>query len=146
MPYNASLKASRQLILLPTTTLTTADAAGLGTAATELTGMVSLSVQAVFVYGSGGTSATFYVQTSLDAGTTWFDIMCFAFTTSSATAIHSVRAQTAVTANYTPTAKALTANTIKDGLLGCCVRLAYSTVGTYAGGTTITITGVSKGA
>jgi hypothetical protein len=146
MPFFARAAGFQQLTLLPTTTITTAVSAGVGTASTELLGMVSLSLQAVFVYGSGGTSAKFWVQTSLDFGTTWFDIACFAFATTTATAIHSVRSLTAVAANYTPTSKTLADNTIKDGLLGCCLRVSYTTTGTYAGGTTIAITGVSKGA
>lgn len=136
---------SRELTLLPSTTITTAVSAGLSTAVTGLEGLDVLSAQAVFTYGSSGTSATFYLQTTLDAGTTWFDIACWAFTTSTATRIHSVRSSVAVAANITPGSKTLTANTILDGLLGSQVRIAYTTVGTYAGATTIVITAVSKG-
>lgn len=39
--------------------------------------------QARFTYGSGGVSATFYLQSSLDGELTFFDVICFAFTTSS---------------------------------------------------------------
>ena len=44
----------------------------------------SLVIQANFTYGSGGTSADAWVQTSLDGGTTWTDIANFHFTTASA--------------------------------------------------------------
>ena len=132
-----------QLSLL-SATITTAAAGVVSTPITGLLGMTSVSAQAVFTYGSGGTSAKYYLQTSLDGGATWFDIACWAFATTTATAIHSVRTATAVAANYTPLDATLTDNTIKDGLLGCCLRIKYTTVGTYAGGTTIAITGLAK--
>lgn len=139
------LTMNRQLVLLPLTTITTAVAAGLSTAVTGLAGATSLSVQAMLTYGSGGTSIDVYLQTSLDGGTTFFDIAEWSFTTASATRIHSVRAQTVVAANYTPTDGSLSANTIKDGLIGDQFRIKYVTVGTYAGGTTLLVTGVCKG-
>lgn len=134
----------RQVDLLPTVTITAAAAGVLSTAVTDLLAMTALHVQAVFTYGSGGTSLTCYIQTSFDVGTTWFDIMCFAFTTASATRISSVRTATAVAANYTATDATLTDNTIKDGLLGDRVRVKYTSVGTYAS-TTLRIFGMAKG-
>ena len=135
----------RVMSLVPATVLTTAVTNVEGTVFTDLLGMQVLAVQAALVYGSGGTSIDVYIQTSFDGGTTWVDIMQFAFTTASATRISSCRSLTAVAANYTPTMGTLTASTIKDGLLGTSVRAYYSSVGTYAGATTLTVIGTSKG-
>lgn len=136
--------SNRALILLPSTAITTAVSAGLSTPLTGLIGLSILSAQAVFTYGSGGTSAKFYLQTTLDSGATWFDIACWAFATTTATRIQSVRAMTAVAANVTPVSKALADNTILDGLLGDQLRIAYTTVGTYAT-TSIVITASARG-
>ena len=98
-----------------------------------------LSVHAQFVYGSGGTSATAFLQTSFDGGTTWDDIICFAFTTSSAEKICNLSSLTAVTTIATPTNGSLTNNTVNDGFIGPLLRVLLTTVGTYSGGTTLTI-------
>jgi len=42
----------------------------------------SAAFQANFAPGTGGTSATFFIQTSFDQQKTWEDVACFAFTTS----------------------------------------------------------------
>jgi hypothetical protein len=135
----------RALNLLAATTITTAAADVVTTPITDLIGMQVVMAEATFTYGSGGTSAKFWLQTSLDFGTTWFDIACWAFATTTASAIMSTRSFTAVAANYTPTDATLADNTIKDGLLGDRLRIKYTTVGTYATSTTIAITGLSKG-
>lgn len=123
--------------MLATTTITTAVTASLSGTTTIRNARV-LVLQAVFVYGSGGTSAKAWVQTSIDGGTTWFDIASFAFTTASATRLYSLDT-TAVTSIYTPTDATLTDNTVKNGLLGDKYRVKYTTTGTYAGSTTLTI-------
>ena len=68
---------------------------------------------AKFTYGSGGTTAKAYVQTTLDGGVSWIDIASFAFTTSSATKISALKAATAVTAAYAGTDGSLADDTIK---------------------------------
>ena len=123
--------------MLAATTITTAVTASLSGTTTIRNASV-LVLQAVFVYGSGGTSAKAWVQTSIDEGTTWFDIASFAFTTASATRLYSLDT-TAVTSIYTPTDATLTDNTVKNGLLGDKYRVKYTTTGTYAGSTTLTI-------
>jgi hypothetical protein len=133
---------SRSFKLLPQKTLSTAITAAVTDPIAVPPDAVSLSVEAVFVRAGGGTTAKFWVQTSLDGGTTWVDIMCFAFTTTTASAINSVRTTTAVAANYTPTDGTLSDNTIKDGILGDRIRLKYTTVGTYTGASSIAISGV----
>lgn len=99
----------------------------------------NLTIQGNFVYGSGGTSADAYVQTSLDGGLTWIDIANFHFTTSAARFVYNLNAQTAVATEYTPTDGSLTANTSKDGILGPLFQVKLVSVGTYAGGTTLAI-------
>jgi fermentation-respiration switch protein FrsA (DUF1100 family) len=96
------------------------------------------SIQCNFTYGSGGTSADAWVQTSLDGGATWIDVANCHFTTSSARFAYNLSALTAVATEYTPTDATLTANTSKDGLIGQAMRVKYTTVGTYAG-TTLTV-------
>src|SRR5712691_878680 len=124
-------------ILLPTTTITTA-----------LTGFVSdsislgqisdtsavLGAQATFTYGSGGTTCKSWVQTSLDGGLTWIDIMSFAFTTATLVKVSVASLYIATAAALTPTDGALADNTILNGLLGDRVRAKVTTTGTYAGG------------
>jgi hypothetical protein len=100
-------------------------------------------VQANFTYGSGGTSADAYVQTSLDGGTTWTDIANFHFTTASARKIYNLSAATAVASIATPGDGALASNTAVDGILGTRFRVKYVTVGTYAGGTTLQLDAAS---
>ena len=139
---------SRTFTLLTQTTITTA-VSGIttnGGPVVDLTDIVVATFSAVFTYGSGGTTAKFWIQTTFDGGVTWVDVAQFAFATASAKAISSLKAVTAVAANYTPTDATLADNTIKDGLLGDQLRVKYTTTGTYAGGTTIRIDAVTKGA
>ena len=100
----------------------------------------TLTVQAKFVRAGGGGTCDVFFQTSLDAGQTWVDIAQWAFTTSSATRVHGVRAYIALAANYTPTDGSLSDNTIKDGLMGDRVRIKTVTAGTvYSGSSTLDI-------
>jgi hypothetical protein len=91
----------------------------------------SAIIQGSFTYGSGGTSASVWVQTSADQGLTWIDVANFSFTTASARFAYNLSALTPVTAEYTPTDGALAANTAKDGLLGNLWRAKLTTTGTY---------------
>lgn len=105
----------------------------------------NLTLQANFTYGSGGTSADAYVQTSLDGGGTWVDVAEFHFTTSSARVLYNLNSSTSVTTQYTATDGTLSANTAKDGLFGSQWRVKYTTVGTYAGSTTLRIDAFANG-
>jgi hypothetical protein len=118
--------------LLPPTAITTAVAAGLSNVL--LTGNVvdAMTLQLSFVYGSGGTSADAYVQTSLDGGVTWIDIANSHFTTSSAVKLYTLVFNTVNTTALTPTDGSLTANTAVSGVFGDRFRVKYVTVGTYA--------------
>lgn len=95
-----------------------------------------LAIESIFTYGSGGTNGKAWVQTSLDGGTTWFDIACFAVTTATKPRIVNLSARTPVTTLYTPTDGTLGDDTVKDGILGNMLRVKVTTTGTYAGSTT----------
>lgn len=135
------------LAILPALTLTTAltgsTPAGAGGVAAKAGRVEALALQAVFTYGSGGTTCKAWVQTSLDGGTTWFDIASFAFTTASATRMYNLT-DAAVTAIATPGDAALADNTSVNGFLGPLFRVKITSTGTYAGSTTLTITAVPK--
>jgi hypothetical protein len=131
--------------LLPTTTITGAVTNIVTTAdVLDLAFQRGVLLNANFVYGSGGTTADAWVQTSADGGVTWYDVANFHFTTASAKKLCNLSARTAVTTLATPGDAALTANTSLDGLLGDRLRVKYTTVGTYAGGTTLQITAVAR--
>ena len=140
-------------ILLPTTTITTA-AAGVVGSVFQLRGNpgqrtlpCSLSAQANFAWGSGGTTLVVWVQTSLDGGTTWCDAIIFAFTTAILRQIATVNSTkiAATDAVVTPTDGAGSANAVNDGIFGPLWRVKYTSTGTYAGGSTITVNAFSNG-
>jgi hypothetical protein len=105
----------------------------------------NVGLQANFTYGSGGTSATIWVQTSFDAGATWIDVANFAFATTTALALFNLSALTPVTTQYTATDGTLASNTAKDGLIGSLWRTKLTTVGTYAGSTTLRVDAIALG-
>lgn len=114
---------------LASTSITTALTSSAQTAITELGGAQSLSVAATFAYGSGGSTANVAVQTSLDGGTTWFDIAYFAFTTSSATKYVNLAG---LTAKGVTSYAALAGDGVNEGLIGDRLRAVITTTGTYA--------------
>ena len=127
--------------LLSTGTITTAVANQLSAVATPQSAVLpdNLTIQANFAYGSGGTTATAYVQTSFDGGATWCDIANFAFTTSAAKKIYNLSRATPITSVAPPTDGSLSSNTCVDGLLGSQYRVKWTTTGTYAGATSLVI-------
>jgi len=136
----------RNVILLPTTTITTAVTGTVTTGIGQLIAPTYLGLQAIFTYGSGGTTAKFWIQTSFDRGVTWCDIVNFAFTTATATKIASVNGFPAAGVTpVAPTDGTLADNTLNNGLFGTHWRVKYTTTGTYAGGTTIQIFGNLRG-
>lgn len=134
------------ITLLPSTTITTAVTGSTSDTIYIGPDVVMGNFIANFDYGSGGTNATFYVQTSNDGGTTWDDLVCWQFTTSDAVTVSMVNATQ--DASHNPAAvqdAALTANTVNaDAVIGDLMRVKYTTTGTYAGGTTIKINAVLK--
>jgi hypothetical protein len=125
-------------VTLHTQSVTTAEAAQTSTAVAIPTNISNVVLQAVFTYGSGGTSADYYVQTTFDGGTSWVDIAQFSFTTASAKKVFALT-RTSITTSYAPLDGTMTANTCKDGLIGDQLRVKRTTVGTYAA-TTIVVT------
>jgi hypothetical protein len=91
----------------------------------------SVDVQANFTFGSGGTSATAFVQTSLDGGNTWVDVAAFGFTTASAIKVFNLSTVTATTSPITPTNGTLASNTAIAGIAGNLWRALVSSTGTY---------------
>lgn len=112
-----------------------------------LTPFKYVALLAKFVFGSGGTSADAYVQTSIDGGVTWFDIANFHFLVATASKLSAVvyDPATAFTAGTVPGSGTLAANTVLNGILGDRLRVLITTVGTYAGGTTLSVDAVTKG-
>jgi len=145
-----SASATGPLVLLDTTTITTAVTSVtppivmFGDYLSEKEAQY-LAVQGTFVYGSGGTNCTAYIQTSVD-GLTWADIISFQWTTTSGVKVSAVHATAAVfwAAASAPTDGSLTANTILNGLIGDRIRVKYTTTGTYAGGTTLRVVAMGK--
>lgn len=125
-------------------TISTAVAATGTTPVKGLVGAYYLVVEAIFLYGAGGTTANAYIQTSLDNGLTWIDIMNFSFTTAAASKISAVVATTALAAVAVPGDGALASNTILSGLLGSRFRAKYVTTGTYTGATSLALYGCFK--
>lgn len=102
-----------------------------------LEGMLAATLQANFVWGSGGTSLKVIWETSLDQGVTWVEVCRMAFTTASELNIVNLSGLTPKTTLYTPAA--LTDDTSVDGILGERFRARILTVGTYAGNTSLAL-------
>ena len=130
------------MITLLDKSITAAETAATGNAF-PLTHARSIAIQANFTYGSGGTTAKFWVQTSLDGGATWIDICNFAHATASLRRAYNLSALTPLTTVYAATDGTLADDTAKDGIIGTLIRVKYTTTGTYAA-TTIKITAVPK--
>lgn len=101
-----------------------------------------LQIEALFVRDGGGTDVQIFVQTSLDGGVTFFDIMNIRFTTSSGNRISSVF-RTSVAASITPTDAGLAANQVINGLIGDRVKVKVVSTGTYTGPTTLQVVAVA---
>lgn len=95
-----------------------------------LAGAKSVTFYVDFTYGSGGTSVKLYFQTSFDGGTTWIDVACVAFTTSSAKKIATLTAAILNTAAGSDAA--LSDNTVVAGAVIDRLRLKYVVTGTYS--------------
>ena len=102
----------------------------------RLQGMMSVSLFAKFTYGSGGTSCTAVVQTSLNQGADWIDIARFDFATSNSQKSVNISAQAA---SAVAAVAALSSEGKLDGILGDRLRAKITTDGTYAGNTSLSI-------
>lgn len=103
----------------------------------RLDGMNAVSVQAKFAYGSEGTSLKVDVETSLDQGVSWIPIARLAFTTATATKVVNLSGLTPKTT--AATLGALSDDACLDGILGDRIRCRITSVGSYAGGTTVSV-------
>ena len=120
-------------------TVTTAVSATTTTAVSIDAATRSLTLECIFTYGTSGTTAKYWVQTTFDGGTTWVDIACFDHALASLSRAYNLTVNTPVTTVYTVTDGTLAANTSKDGLIGTQLRVKRTTVGTYATATTVAI-------
>lgn len=103
--------------------------AGVVTPIENLDGMAAVSLEAVFKYGSGGTSLAAIVVTSFDSGQSWRHIARFDFTTASATKVANIQALAAkAVAAYAD----LPSEGVNDGILGDRLALKLVPVGTYS--------------
>lgn len=138
--------ANRRVTLLAQTAIAAAVANQLGSALEGLEGCDFIGLQATFNYGAGGTTVKAWLQTSLDAGVTWFDIANFAFTTAAGKKLQVVRCDpaTPLTPGTVPASAALADNTVVDGVIGDRARILYTTTGTYTGTTNLKIDAIIK--
>lgn len=117
---------------------------GVAGVAVGMAGARYLTVEAILTVVGGGTTVKIWIQTTLDGGVTWIDVMNFAFTNTTASKISAVVASTALAAAGTPGDATLADNTILSGLLGSQFRAKYTTTGTFTGATTLKVTGVAS--
>lgn len=113
-----------------------------GDVITGLGGMQYLVVSARFTYGSGGTSCRAYVQTSLDQGASWIDLIFFEFLTTSATRVLAVQ-RGVISTPLVPTDAALTTDILDPAPLGDRLRVKVVSTGTYAGSTLLSLRGLA---
>lgn len=109
-----------------------------GTSVTGLESVSSVTAQLRFEYGSGGTDARAYLQTSLDQGQTWIDLACVLFGIASETAVFNFTSSTPSLFSgspplpLVPTDGALSDDTAVDGIIGDRFRVKIVSTGTYA--------------
>lgn len=102
----------------------------------NLAGMRSVVAWANFDSGADGTTVNAVIQTSLDQGSTWIDIIRFDFTTSDRKA-HSAVGTFA--AGAVTTLAALGSEGKTDNVLGDRLRLKVTSTGTYSGNATLAV-------
>lgn len=107
----------------------------------DLEGMLSASIVARFLYGSGGTTCNAVIETTLDGGTIWYSVARFDFTTSTAAKYANL---SGLTAKGATALGALGSEGVADGLLGPMVRAVITSTGTYAGGTLLDVRMVAR--
>jgi hypothetical protein len=90
-------------------------------------------VQETFTYGSGGTNLNVFLQTSLDAGLTWNDVLAFTtLTTSPARVVWGCTSIPLATQLTTTLTDGTLANgTAITGVFGPWWRVKYISTGTY---------------
>ncbi len=139
---------AQRIIFVAPATVTPAAATYTTTPVVRIGGMMYVAFETVFTRASGGTTLDVYLQTSLDGGTTWFDIHQHAYVTTdlkkiTVTTGYSGTALTNAPVPLTPGDAALTANTTVPGLLGDRLRIKYVVAGSYVG--TFSASAIVKG-
>lgn len=114
------------------------DAQGANQAYLTLEGMLAASIEANFVYGSGGSTLKVDIETSLDQGSNWFKVGRFAFAVVGATKAFNLSGLSeklaAVVASATPSD-----DVGVSGIFGTRWRASITSTGTYAGNTAIAV-------
>lgn len=139
---------TQRIILLAPLTIGVAVGATATTPVTDLGGMHTLTVHCKFLYGAGGTTAKAFIQTSVDGGLSWFDIMAFAHTTAALTRVTAVSSYIIPSVASVPVAVTdgtMADNTVLNGILGDRLRVKYVTTGTYTGATSLAVYAIAKG-
>jgi hypothetical protein len=107
-------------------------------------GVQALDLQArLDVVGAAGTSVKAWVQTSIDGGVTWFDLVCFAFGGASAVKVARVPGQ-ALKAPQAIVDGTMADDTANDGPIGDRFRVKVTSAGIYGTGTTLTVSAIAK--
>lgn len=114
-----------------------------GVSCPDLDSQRGVLLQANCVGPTGGTSIDAYVQTSADGGETWYDVANFHFTTSAGIKAFNLSSKTPVTSQAALASASLSANTALDGLLGDRLRVLWTSVGTYTGGS-LTVSAIAR--
>lgn len=125
-------------ITLLDATVTDAVTGGVSDAHTFFPDSVStILMQSNFTYGSGGTTAKVWLQTSLDDGETWIDIIGHAFATANGRKVSAV--ERGARAEDVAVDGALADDSELGGVIGDRLRLKYTTTGTYDDDTTLKV-------
>lgn len=98
------------------------------TAIEDLEGMQAVTLVATLAYGSGGTTVIAVVQTSLDGGTTWFDVARFDFAQASLSKAANLNG---LLSKGVTSYAVLSAEGVFDGVLGSRLRCVITSTGTY---------------
>lgn len=109
-----------------------------GTAGGTVTGLfdsVVIGAGFDFVYGSGGTAGTVWLQTSYDDGASWMDLCAFNFATASQKRYAAFNQSQFGTVVSTPTDASMAGSAIATFAPGNLLRARYSNTGTYSGST-----------
>jgi hypothetical protein len=96
----------------------------IGGTVSQMTGATQLVGRVKYGYTGGIGTCDVYVQTTIDGGTTWYDVAAIRGTSTAYDRMFSVTT-TPITTVYATTDGSLTADSVKDGLIGSSVRAKY---------------------
>lgn len=108
-----------------------------------------MQLQLNWTYTSGGTTADFWIQTSLDGGGSWIDVAHFGPNLIATTRlILNIETTASIATGYVATDGTFgttgTTTTVANGIYGNLWRVKYTTTGTYVG-TTARIDAITSG-